>query len=537
MKRFRAITVIALLALLSGCLSAPAPALVGSLDRNVVELLQNGKARYVDIYSINDFHATLAEDVTPIEGKNPGMAKLAQSIMAIRAANPNSAFVSAGDNYQGSALSILSSGRIVSEFFRLVGMSASAVGNHEFDWGDGHFADWSAEGGFPFLAANLVDKTTGELPTWAREYAIVNVGGHRIAFIGLMTIDTLTTVRLDNIENYEILDAADVARELVAQLRYTEKPEAVIVLSHIPAVTDRLNPARVISSSASNEIERLSLVRGIDAIITGHSHSSVNGRINGVPVVQAYYNGRSLAKLAFAFNEDNSFRLTTSLVALYTNKATITANAEAQSIYDRYMAEYAPTLLQKVAMVDGELWHENLRNVTPMGLWVCEALRERFGTQVAVMNGGGLRKGFAPGQVTVMDFWDLMPFDNTAVTFRVSGAVLKAIIENGIDSAGFVNGQFSGLVVNYNPGRPYGNKILSMTLADGTPVTADGIYSVVTNDFVFLNGGDGYTMMPNQDPAAFVETFIPIRDVLIETARAQGTIVAPAVHVLVSGTN
>lgn len=536
MRKFRipALLAIGFLTLFS-CQTTDALRALGSLDRNVVELLPNGKAKVVDVYSFNDFHGTVSEDLTPppFEGKNPGAAKFAQSIRTIRATNPNSVFVAAGDSYQGSALSVMTKGKIVSEIFKEIGVTASAVGNHEFDWGDGHFQDWSAEGGFPFLAANLIEKKTGASPAWASPYIVVNVGGHRIAFIGLLTSETLNSVKKENIEAYDLVDAATAAKEWVAKIRRLENPEALVAITHIPALQDKIDPSRVNSPTSAKELERLSLVRGIDAIVTGHSHTSVNGKANGVPIVQAYYNGRSLAKLSFTFKADNSFSLSSSLVEIYRNKATIVENAAVRSIYDKYMNEYSGVLLEKVAQVEGELWHDVVKNVTPMGYWVCEAMRESFGTQVAVMNGGGLRKGFSAGTATVQDFWDLMPFDNTAITFKVSGAVLKKIIDHGIDSPGFGNGQFSGLVVRYDPTKAFENKIISMTLADGTEVRDDGVYSVVTNDFVFLTGGDGYAMMPAGDKGAYVETFVPIRDALIEKAKKDGVMKVESPAVLV----
>ena len=533
-----AVLALSLVSLLS-CRTLTPEAGIGSLDRARVELLSNGKAKYVEVYGFNDFHGTLAEDLAvsadpALQGKNPGVAKFAEIAREIRKTNPNSVFVSAGDSYQGSALSVMTKGKVVSEAFREIGVSASAVGNHEFDWGDGNFRDWSADGGFPFLAANLVEKATGKTPSWAAPYVVLSVGGHRLALLGLVTRETLSTVKKENVAAYDFLDAADSARLWIERIRRLEKPEAIIAVSHIPATWDRIDAGRAVGLLPSSEIDRLAEVPGLDAIVTGHSHQSVNGKANGVPVVQAYYNGRSLAKLAFTFREDNGFSLSSSLVEIYRNKATIREDAAVRAIYDRYMNQYATVLLEKVATVEGDLSHESGRNVTPMGLWVCETLRNRFGTDVAVMNGGGLRKGFAPGTATIQDFWDLMPFDNTAVTFKVSGAVLRKIIDHGIDSMAMGNGQFSGLVVRYDPGKPYENKILSMTLADGTPVRDDGQYSVVTNDFIFLTGGDGYVMMPSADRSAYVETFVPIRDVLIESARKAGKIAAEPVAVLKS---
>ncbi|MBP7095152.1 MAG: 5'-nucleotidase C-terminal domain-containing protein [Spirochaetia bacterium] len=530
-----AIALVALLSLLVSCQTAPI-AEYGSLDRAAVELLANGSARRVDIVSFNDFHAALVEELTVVDGgvivqgKNPGMAKLATAMRDMKRTNPNTVFVSAGDSYQGSALSILSEGRIVSEFLKSMGVAASAVGNHEFDWGDGHFAEWSASGGFPFLAANIVEKATGEIPSWAKPYVIIKVGGHRIALLGLATLETPTATTPANVAAYDFLDAAATARFWVNRIRATEKPEVLIALTHIPAAVDKLDASRAVSASELGELEALAAVDGIDAIVTGHSHARVSAKTDGVPVVQAYYNGRGLGRIAITFRDDGSFSLSTGFVDLYSAKDSILEDPEAKALYARYMAEHGATLLREVATVEGDLSHDRSSNVTPMGLWVGKAMIERFGAQVAIMNGGGLRKGFAPGQVAVQDFWDLMPFDNTAVVFKAKGSALRAMIEHGLDSVGFGNGQFAGLVVEYDPMKPQGAKIVSMRLADGTPVADDGLYAIVTNDFIF-EGGDGYVMMKANALDA-VNTFVPIRDALVEAAEKAGVIRAEKPEVL-----
>jgi 2',3'-cyclic-nucleotide 2'-phosphodiesterase/3'-nucleotidase len=130
----------------------------------------------------------------------------------------------------------------------------------------------------------------------------------------------------------------------------------------------------------------------------------------------------------------------------------------------------------------------------------------------------------------VKDFWDLMPFDNYTVTFDVSGADLKKIIDHGIDSADFGNGQFSGLVVTYDPAAPFESKVVSMTLADGTPIDPAKMYKVGTNDFQF-GGGDKYVIKPYAKNVK--ETFEPVREALLQIAKAAGSIQAPAYNVLI----
>lgn len=96
--------------------------------------------------------------------KNLGAAKLATVIFDAKKANPNTLLVAGGDLYQGSALSSITKGAVVNEYLAYLGLLSSAIGNHEFDWGPNNFNAWSKDGKFTFLAANIIDKRTGQIP-------------------------------------------------------------------------------------------------------------------------------------------------------------------------------------------------------------------------------------------------------------------------------------------------------------------------------------------------------------------------------------
>jgi 2',3'-cyclic-nucleotide 2'-phosphodiesterase/3'-nucleotidase len=523
MKRlFLPVLLVALL--FAGCQTLPD---LGSVDKARVELV-DGKAKVVDILTFNDFHGTLVEEP---KGKNLGIAKMASVIYDARKANPNTLLVAGGDLYQGSALSSLTKGAVVNTFFSQVGLLASAVGNHEFDWGSDNFTTWAKDGKFSFLAANIIDKKTGKPVAWAKPYETVLVGGHKISFIGLSTQETLSTVKAEHIAGYEFRDPAAVAAELVPKIKAVDKPELVIVISHVPSAPGK-EAGSVLAMPSLNELESLSKVAGIDAIVTGHSHNTVAGTINGVPVVQGYYNGRSFGKLALNFEADGSFKIVPSVIEAYKTKDTIAEDAGAKQVFDDYNVKYGTGLQEKVATVQGDLNHAPNANVTPMGKWVCDMLRAHYGLQVYIQNGGGLRKGFAAGEAKISDFWELMPFDNYTVTFKTSGMALKEMIAHGLDSKDFRNGQFSGVKVKYDPAATGTAKILEIALEDGTSVTDDGMYTVGTNDFQF-SGGDKYAMIkPNAKEIK--ETFEPVRDILIAEARKAGIIVAPPVAGIVT---
>ncbi|HQP31065.1 MAG TPA: FAD-binding protein [Deltaproteobacteria bacterium] len=234
----------------------------------------------VHIMTINDFHGWVEES-----GSSPGMAKLAVFMNDYRRRHPDTVVVSAGDNYQGEALSTLSRGDLVNALFGLVGLQFSAVGNHEFDWGTEHFARWNASG-VQYLAANVVDRKTGQAPAWVTPYAIVQAGGKKIALIGLSTRETPGSTAPKHIKGLRFEDAALSARRWIRHLKQGRDrlgaPDAVILLSHVPSFQDRAT-----GLIFGDELSALTGLKGVDAIITGHSHKRVTGRHRGVPVVQA----------------------------------------------------------------------------------------------------------------------------------------------------------------------------------------------------------------------------------------------------------
>ena len=524
MKRFT-LSALLLSLVLVGCQSLPE---LGSVDKDRVELV-NGKARVVDVLSINDFHGALVEEP---KGKNVGAAKLATVVFEAKKANPNTVLVSGGDLYQGSALSAITKGAVVNEYLAYLGLVDSAVGNHEFDWGPGNFATWSKDGKFPFLAANIIDRKTGAVATWAKPYHVILVGGHTIVFVGFSTMETLTKAKAEFVADYEFQEPAKIAAKLVPEIIAKEKPELIIAVTHLPSEADSKDAGKVLGMAELNELDALAKVAGINAIVTGHSHNTVAGKINGIPVVQGYYNGRALGKLSIAFAADGRSVITPSYLEAYKTKDKIAEDAGAAKIYADYNARFGAGLNAKVAVVTGDLSHAKKANVTPMGKWACDVLKARYGVQVYVQNGGGLRKGFIAGDAKVSDFWELMPFDNYTVTFKTTGKVLKEIIANGLDSVDFDNGQFSGVTVKYKPGVAGAAKIQTLTLDDGRVVADDALYTLGTNDFQFY-GGDKYTMIkPNA--SAITETFEPVRDVLIDIAKKAGTIVAPSIQGIVS---
>ncbi len=471
---------------------------------NVYELCDSGVLNYriIDVLEITDFHGSLVKS-----GKNIGIANLVGELKKLKSANRNTILVSAGDNYQGSAESNLLYGKPVSACFKEAGVTLSAIGNHEFDWGAGRIPGWAADGGFTFLAANIYERQTNQPVTYARPYQIVDIGGVKVGFIGLTTPETAWKTNPENVKDVEFRDPVATLAQYIPIVR-AAGADIVIALTHMGGAQDK---AGVISGEAAE----LAKVPGLDGILAGHSHDMIVGKAGNVPYVMAYYNGRSVGRLSFIVAKDQPKMVASqaSLDHLFLRQNSLQEDEVTKTIFNQYLDQVKPILSEKIGEARVDLVHDT-KGPSLMGEWACDIMRQLTGAQIGMQNGGGLRVSLDKGDLTVGDLYRLMPFDNTLVTADLTGAQIRAAVENGLGNpqVGYF-GQVTGLLVTYDLGKPFGQRIVTITLENGQPLDPNQLYSVVANDFMFA-GGDNYTAL--QKGQQIKDTGIPVRDAMID---------------------
>lgn len=463
----------------------------------------------ITILTINDYHGSLAP-----AGSNVGAAKLVDAIKTEKAKNPEGTIiVSAGDNYQGSAMSNMLYGEPVSEVLKEMGLELSAVGNHEFDWGIDKIIKWAEDGELTFVVTNIYDIRTNEPVDWAEPFVIIEKMGIKVGFIGLATPETAYKTLKANVVNYEFRDPMEVITEWVPKVK-DAGADIIIALTHLGSFQDK-------EGNITGEAATISEVDGVDAVISGHTHQRVSGLVNGKPLVQAYKNGRSIGKITFVFDENNKLvSAEPFLDNIYKRPDTLKDDANTLAIYMKYEEELGPVLGKVLGKTTVDLDHDRYAGPSLLGEWACDIMRDKAGVQIAMTNGGGLRTDIPAGEITAGKLYEVMPFDNTLYTMKLSGADVKSNIEHGImnEDIGWI--QISGVKVTYNPDAEAGNRITSMVLEDGTVVEMDKYYTVVTNDFMFT-GGDKYNFENSKDG---LDTFIPIRDALMDAVEKAGVI-------------
>ncbi len=489
------------------------------------------------ILHTNDFHGQLEPS-----GSNPGAARVATVVNTVRTAvgAGNVLLVDAGDEMQGSLLSNLGDGTATGKgaptiaTFNAMGYNVATFGNHEFDWGQANLAARTTQAAYPYVTANVVVNDTGNCatagwttPTFADSpYEIQTVNGVNVAFIGVTTTETPTITVSTATAGLCFKDPANSILHYYDAMKASA--DVIVVLSHlgyadggygygIPVYGDQTLAARLNTAG-----------KPANLIIGGHSHSNLSAAtvVGTTPVVQAYYNGRTVGRADFTFDT-----VTKAVGVTWSRTTGFTAGAEDAAV-KAVVTAYAtdPAYLALVNTPVGYSAVDLARSNTGdnmMGAFIDDAIYKFLNTDaepsndvdVFFNNAGGIRADWcwngtdwvntgcaagthAAGLLTYGDMFTVLPFGNATAVGTMTGAQILEVLNYAPNVAGMI--QPAGLKYKYysykdaNPGpQPYAwgafdacvvNKVSSVC----EPLDLTRTYKVGTNEFLAPAGGDGY---------------------------------------------
>lgn len=441
----------------------------------------------VQILGLNETHGQL----TPLKRDGRlagGAATLAAYLAQEEAENPRTLILDAGDFMQGPVISSYFEGASTVDVYNEIGVDAATVGNHEFDWGQDAFAERVDQADFPFLAANIIDDETGKAPDGVEPYIIENLKGVKVGIIGIANPDTKNVTLPAATEGLTFLDAAataDAVNAAVEQLR-DRKVETIIVSAHQGLESPTEGPLVDIVNQLSDEV---------DLVLAGHIPLEFNTTISGIPVVQPFGNTRGYADVTLTVDRASKdvVNVATDVDATFVDE--IQPDAEVQAIVDGYQAQLGAELGQTVGTATTAIQRGATRAVeSEMGNFVADSMRTYLeGVDFAVTNAGGLRADIDAGPITLAEVYAVLPFNNTLVTMSLTGEQVRQVLEEGANST-YGTVQVSGLQWAYDAAAPFGARVTSVTLPDGTPLDPAATYRVATNNFM-ATGGDQFTTL------------------------------------------
>jgi 2',3'-cyclic-nucleotide 2'-phosphodiesterase (5'-nucleotidase family) len=386
--------------------------------------------------------------------------------------------------WQGTPASNLAFGRPVVALYRRLGYAASALGNHEFDWGQDTLRARMREAPFAILGAN-VRHADGRDVEWIPNDTIVARGALRIGIVGVATVVTPTTTRASNVVGLRFVEPAPVVDSIARALR-ARGADAVVVVAHAGAFCGREGAP---ATDCGGEIVDLAraVTEPIDAIVSGHTHSLVETVVRGIPIVQATSSGRAIGVVDVRLGAPRDSAALPDVRQVLPDSVTPVASID--SLVRASVAEVAPRVNARVADVASTLARERGDGQYALGNLVADAQRWAAKGDVAVMNNGGIRADLRAGVASYGDLFEVQPFGNVLYAFRVRGDVLRDWLE-GVVRGTAPDAHVSGVTIVYDPARPAGARIVSATLDGGRPIADSATYTLVMNDFM-ATGGDG----------------------------------------------
>jgi 2',3'-cyclic-nucleotide 2'-phosphodiesterase (5'-nucleotidase family) len=439
--------------------------------------------RFLRIIATNDFHGALEPRPDANGVRRGGAAYVAAAIDRARnecAPRCETLLLDAGDLFQGTPASNLSYGRPVVEYYNRMGYAASALGNHEFDWGTDSLRARMRQAKFGIFGAN-VRYTDGRDVKWIPNDTIVRRGATRIGIIGVSTVTTPTTTRAANVVGLRFDDPAPIVDSIGTALR-KRGANFVIVIAHAGASCGRDG-----ATDCGGEIIDLArkITTKVDAIVGGHTHTLVNTEVKGIPIVQARSSGRAIDVLDIPLGSNADLAVRHQVRELATD--TLKAVPAIDSIVRRAVAQVAPLVDQHVATIPTTLARQGSQY--PLGNLIADSQRWAAKGDVAIMNNGGIRTELRAGEATYGSLFEIQPFGNMLYSLTMTGAQLRGLVEAMLAKS--VNDHVSGMTIKYDPSKPAGSRIVSVTMADGTPLSDTRTYNVIVNDFI-ATGGEGY---------------------------------------------
>jgi len=471
------------------------------------------------IIHTNDLHGHMEpyvdESLAPPPEKVGGAAYITALIKQLKEKYPgNTLLLDGGDCAMGTPLSNEFRGIPVIEYMNMLHYQAMAVGNHEFDWGLSDLKNMSRHAAFPFLTANVIDRETGEVPSWAKPYHIFQLDGEKIGIIGLTTTKTPEMSNPKNIKTLQFIDPLSVLPQYIEELH--QKGVTIIgVLSHTGIIKDR---------------EIAEKVPGISFIIGGHSHKALKDpeNIRGTVIAQAGAYGMYVGALHLKIDTK-----TGQVLSLTRKNELIPIIDGSIGKPDREVEELlSPYSVQINRTMNAILGHtEEIISKTPpagrgdsaIGDLITDILRQQSGAEIFFYNAGGLRNDLPAGNITRGDVYKVLPFDDYIVTMDLTGREILDILTFGTrDGQKMI--QVSGLSFNYHSSEKAGKRLTSVKVGESS-LKPDKTYRVGTIDYLF-NGGDGY--MTFKKGKNIRSGTMLVRNIVYDGIKARGTITVPS---------
>jgi 2',3'-cyclic-nucleotide 2'-phosphodiesterase/3'-nucleotidase len=448
--------------------------------------------------------------------------------------------VDAGDFLQGNPMTYVAA-RVDTEIphpviaaMNAVTYDAVAIGNHEFNYGLPTLNRAMRQADFAMVAANVY---TPEGKQAFRPWAISTRRGIKIAIVGATTPGSNLWDR-DNLAGHLVI--RDIVPDVRTAVRDARDAGAVVVIVVVHSGLNEPSSYDTVTTGVASENVAARLaheVPGIDLLVYGHSHKEMADTVIGGTLLMQPRNWAgsvAIAHLGIA-RRDGHWRVVSkrsTVVATAHHKESPLVLAVTQEGH-RATVQYANAAIGTTPVA----WRADSARVaaTPLIDFILDVERRASGAQLASTAAFSLDASLPAGPFSVARLSALYPYDNTLRAVKLSGAQLRAYLEQSaryfrqnadgsvdVDPAipGFNYDIVAGVDYTIDVSKPIGQRITTLNF-NGRSVTPTDTFTMALNNYR-QTGGGGFAML--RDAPVVYDRQLEIRQLLIDEVRRKGTL-------------
>ena len=375
-----------------------------------------GNLKKLTLLHSNDMHGDfMAEEVDA--GLKGGVSMLSGYLQKVRSEEENVLYVISGDMFRGSVIDSEFKGLSTIEIVNLLAPNVATLGNHEIDYGIGHLLFLEKCARFPIINANLY-LTTNQIRLF-RSHIILEIGGMKILFIGVLTEETLAQARQERLIG-SFIDVREAANEVgrICNAYRTEDVDLTVLLTHIGFEKDK-------------ELAQLLDPRwGVDLIIGGHTHTLLHEPcvVAGIPIVQAATGTDQIGRFDLVIDTDTNtvHRCDWQLIPIDDDHCPRDPALEA--LLEKYSAAAGEKYSRYITRLGGTYTHPVRNRESQAGRLFADLLRDNLGLDIMMLGSGSLRLKEIGPLVTLKELTEMFPFQEEIYRITVTGRQLKRML-------------------------------------------------------------------------------------------------------------
>lgn len=459
-------------------------------------------------FHVNDIHAHLDEFTSsgsdcdePEEGCYGGYARIKSKVDELRDAHPDSLWLNAGDEFQGTLYYSFYKGEKIAETLNDLDFDVMTLGNHEWDGGEEELGEFLANLTFPIVAANVRSENE-QIKPYIEPYHVFE--DKKLAVIGAVTTETPSIADVG--DKTEFVDPIKAIQEAIYEIRNETDVKYIVALTHLGYEVD---------------MELGEKTEGLSLIIGAHSHTLLgdmedaegkyptivnNTAGDEVFIVTSYRWGEYLGSISLRFDEQDGSILGYYGAPIHLTNTT-SQDDKLQEQIEEWRGPFEEFASEVLGETNAELGQEDCQDGDCLlGQVMADAMLEyrvnltegsdTTAPDFALVNAGGIRATIDEGEITRGEVLTSFPFGNAIVELEYNGSEVRSIFEGAVSMVNQFNDEeigswfqvSRGVKVEYNPDNDAGSRLVNVTI-DGKPIDNEADYRIVTLDFL-AGGGD-----------------------------------------------